>query len=381
MREICSWGTKHPAAPTAGLASRFPIKLRAQHTPVPCGMIGAMNRAGGPLISTTGTSQSHRAAVYRRAQKDGDLIRVLPGVFIPFQELPIERDARISLFITAAAVAHRNSIVVGRSAAFLHGLARTTEEVASKDYPPIELGTVTHSSTRHTSHRWMQIEHRRVTREVERRCVTMRTPFGHIRVASMLDTCEHLLLWHPLDAAVVAVEDALNRKKLPRGALRVENLKGRKGIKQARRALNLITPWSESPRESELKLRLWRAGLPAPMQQVDIRRHTGEFLGRVDFMFHYGLIVEYDGASKHASESVDPSDVFSLERSLNRERERERRIMGLGYEFVRVDRRSFREGTGVEDVVERYADMVDNPPSKTKREKWVWSAKGKAWRE
>lgn len=339
-----------------------------------------MNKAGGPLISTTGMTETERAKIYRAAG-DGEFIRLLPGVFIHYSKIPTERDEFHQLEIVAAAIAHPQSLVVGHSAAVLHVLARSTDLLASKERRPVELGSVTQGIKGRSRNALVNVKGRRVGADVCARSVWLRTRYGTVQVASVLDTCEQLALWHPLDAAVVAIEDALNKKKLAPGALRTHRLKGRTGANQARQALNLVTPWSESPRESELKLRLWGAGLPAPMQQVDIRRHTGQFLGRVDFMFPCGLIVEYDGASKHISDSIDPSDVFEMERTLNDERARERRIMGLGYEFVRVDRRRFRDGSGVEDVVERYADMVENPPPRAKSEKWVWSAKGKAWRE
>lgn len=313
--------------------------------------------------------------------EDKNLLQLLPGIFISTRGYPTDRDIQNELDITAAAVKHPQSVVIGQSAAFLHGLARTTEQLAQKDPIPVDLGFRTHAIPSTRKHGSIRIRSHRITQAELDRSVLLRTRFGEVRVASVADTCLQLALWHPLDSAVVAVEDALSRKRLRRGEVKLERLQGRKGANRARKAFNLVTPWSESPRETELKLRLWGAGLPAPMQQVDIRRHTGELLGRVDFMYSCGLIVEYDGVGKHVSDSVDLSDVFLMERTLHAERERERRIMALGYRFVRVDRRNFRDGTGVEAVAETLADMLKYPPSAERTGKWLWSAKGKAWRE
>lgn len=48
---------------------------------------------------------------------------------------------------------------------------------------------------------------------------------------------------------------------------------------------------SESPRESQLKIRFWEHGLPAPFQQVNILNEGGWTIGRVDMFFDVGLAV------------------------------------------------------------------------------------------
>ncbi|GAB3595688.1 hypothetical protein GCM10027580_20480 [Corynebacterium faecale] len=50
----------------------------------------------------------------------------------------------------------------------------------------------------------------------------------------------------------------------------MQEMKGFDGIKAARPAVNLATPWSENPRESLVKVEMFQAGLPAPLQQVEI---------------------------------------------------------------------------------------------------------------
>ncbi len=59
---------------------------------------------------------------------------------------------------------------------------------------------------------------------------------------------------------------------------------------------------AESPKETELRLMLLRAGLPEPELNIDILSESGVFIARGDIAYRWcRLLVEYDG-SQHASD-------------------------------------------------------------------------------
>lgn len=205
------------------------------------------------------------------------------------------------------------------------------------------------------------------------------TEIGEIRVASIEDACMQLAQWHSLEEAVVAAESAVSRSY---GSVHVERfgphlVSGKKGAKTARQALNLITQWSESPMESELKVRMWEAGLPAPYQQVWINRDNRQSLGRVDFLFPCGLVVEYDGQEKYADGAFGNAG-YSATEAISKENSRHKKIAALGYEIIRIDSSSYRDGFGVEAIADRLEWMKANPG---RVQRSTWMAMGKAWRE
>ena len=69
------------------------------------------------------------------------------------------------------------------------------------------------------------------------------------------------------------------------------------GRLKARQCVDLLDPRAESPKESELRIMLRDAGLPAPSVNPDILDDHGQFLARGDLVYEeYRLLVEYDGA-------------------------------------------------------------------------------------
>lgn len=168
-----------------------------------------------------------------------------------------------------------------------------------------------------------------------------------------------LAAWHSIEDAVVAIEAALRAGTITTDSLRraaTVTLAGCKGIGRFRQALRLSNRHSESPRESGLKVKLWRAGLPPPLQQAQVYSKAGVFLGRPDFLFDdaSSLIVEYDGRGKYhgadqgenaaamlGAGAYDPAYTFD---ALNSERDREKMLLNQGFRVVRV-----------------YGDIYDDP--------------------
>ena len=72
---------------------------------------------------------------------------------------------------------------------------------------------------------------------------------------------------------------------------------GLQGIRHIGRALDLVDPGAESPRESLLRVVLVTSGCPAPVTQLTIVNGAGEFVARVDLGWpRIKVAVEYDGA-------------------------------------------------------------------------------------
>ena len=178
---------------------------------------------------------------------------------------------------------------------------------------------------------------------------------------------------------MTAIESAFQRKLLSARAWKQvveligKRVAGRKGAARARQALKLITPFSESPRESELKVALWRAGFAVPYQQVNIYARSGELLGRADFMFECGLVVEYDGRAKYNNSLGTP-----LDRVLLNERTREKALQNEGFVVVRVDADSFWDQTYLAQIRTLLTHMQNAGFSAPKAQ---WRAAGRAWRQ
>ncbi|QEO14299.1 hypothetical protein FLP10_07625 [Agromyces intestinalis] len=100
----------------------------------------------------------------------------------------------------------------------------------------------------------------------------------------------------------------------------------RRGIRVIREALDLLDPASESPKESELRVLVVRAGLPAPRANAEIRDEHGRFVARVDLLFEeYGEILEYHG-DHHRTDR----------RQWRRDRTRESELESLGLHVTEV---------------------------------------------
>lgn len=154
-----------------------------------------------------------------------------------------------------------------------------------------------------------------------------------IRVTSLVRT------WVDLSATLavprlVAVGDALlfhRAPRLTREALVLAHARAGRapGAAKRRLALDLMSDRSESPRESELRVILALAGLPAPEVNVDVF-DGARFVARVDLLFRSArLVVEYDG--DHHRDPVQWS----------RDQSRRAELESLGYRYTTVTARDF----------------------------------------
>lgn len=93
--------------------------------------------------------------------------------------------------------------------------------------------------------------------------------------------------------------DALARAtriKIADVELLAERYRGRRGIRQAREALELVDPGAESPRETSLRLLIIRAGFPKPQTQIPVYNEYGVLIAEVDMGYEaLKIAFEYEG--------------------------------------------------------------------------------------
>lgn len=322
------------------------------------------------LIETRRMTAAGRKRVRRRAEA-GELEQITRGVYC--QRIAWERAKpaqKLKMRIAAESRRRPAAIVVGLSAAFLHELPRPTGMPLPE---VVELGSFSGANANrehgvHMKHvgAWMKGHQQSLT-----------TAYGDVAVSSPLAVCVQLLTWSDMTTSVVAIEGALQKKVLP--ILQLPDLERQilelPSARRVREGLGLISPYSESPRESEVKLRLYLEGFPVPYQQVSIFTGNGVLLGRVDFMFECGLILEYDGESKYYVEDQWWLDTVNAQALWN-ERMREKSIQNEGFEFFRVTKGTFRDGSWLL-LLRRRLEELEELGKKAPQGRW--SARGRAW--
>ena len=109
----------------------------------------------------------------------------------------------------------------------------------------------------------------------------------------------------------------------------------KRGAARARRALDFLDANSESAGESRTRVFLAGTVLPLPERQVPVSTRHGDY--RVDFAWRrYKLILEFDGWGKYFN--YRPTPVV-----LANERQREKELMELGWQFIRIGWADFRD--------------------------------------
>lgn len=179
----------------------------------------------------------------------------------------------------------------GVAAARLHGL-----DIALRGRPEVIVPVPPVDTER------VEAQVRRV--QLDRREIVWR---GGFPVTSALRTCFDLAARLPLVEAVVALDQALATQLIELAALDayVRAHAGANGVVQARRAVALAEPRSESPMETRLRLLLVLGGLPRPAAQVELRTPGGRFAARVDLYYPEPRVaLEYDGEN-HRDRMVD----------------------------------------------------------------------------
>ena len=111
---------------------------------------------------------------------------------------------------------------------------------------------------------------------------------------TFVDVAQHL----PMPRLVAVGDDFLRRRLCTRADVgrAISRSAGQRGLRAARRALDLLDPRAESPRESITRTIIIEAGLPAPTPQVEIYDSGGRFIARGDLVYEdLRIVIEYDG--------------------------------------------------------------------------------------
>jgi hypothetical protein len=227
-------------------------------------------------------------------------------VFVP-------RDADITAAVRGEAAwlwSRRRGIVAGRSAAVLHGAKwidakAPAELIYPNRHPPKGIRT------------WAD-------RIADDEVVMLRG----IPVTAPARTALDLASRYPRDMAVGLI-DALaraTRLKMADVELLAERYKGRRGIRRALGALDLVDAGAESPRETWLRLLLVRAGFPRPRTQIPVRDAYGQLVAVLDMGWeNVKIAANYEG-DHHRTDR----------RRFNRDIRRAEAVAELGWIDVRV---------------------------------------------
>ncbi|MCW4385871.1 hypothetical protein OH146_08800 [Salinibacterium sp. SYSU T00001] len=268
----------------------------------------------------------------RRRRASGDLMRVLPGAYLPravHNALAHER-AHLATVRAAALTARDELVFAHQSAAVLWRmpLLGPPPSRAHVSVPPQAGGRSNQSLVRHASSR----------------------AFDPVEVDGLLTTplartAVDLAAALPFDAAVVVADAALRRTKSPLAGVPLtdvspESLRReacriplRRGAARASLAINFADGAAQLPGESVSRVSMLRAGVPAPVLQQELVGASGATY-YVDFWWpQFVLIGEFDGAAKYS----DP--VFlagrTPEQALLDEKAREDDLRLAGYRFCR----------------------------------------------
>lgn len=138
-----------------------------------------------------------------------------------------------------------------------------------------------------------------------------------VRVTTPARTALDLACWYPPTTAVAAL-DALARAtefKPANVELLLARYRGRRGLGQARTALDLVDAGAQSPKETWLRLVLVWAGLPRPQTQIPVLDESGSAIAYLDMGWEdLKVAVEYDGEQHRNDRRQYTWDVRRLER-------------------------------------------------------------------
>lgn len=204
----------------------------------------------------------------------------------------------------------RRGVLVGFSASALHGAkwisARRAAEIADTNRRPV-CGVIARAGRPDES-------------DI---CVKAGIP-----VTTPARTALDLLCWYRPETAVPAVDSLARATRL-----RVKDVAGlagvhagRRGIRQALAALQLVDPGAESPRETWLRLLIVSAGLPRPCTQIEVRNEHGAVIAVVDMGWpELKIAVEYEGDHHRTSRAQFNRDIRRIDE-----------LIELGWIVIRV---------------------------------------------
>lgn len=161
------------------------------------------------------------------------------------------------------------------------------------------------------------------------------------RVAAPVDVWRQLAAVLTLDELIV-MGDALVGGKRPLATMAelrtgVVRHAGKRGARRLREALDWVRPGVLSPRETEIRLLLVRAGLPEPEVNAPITDRSGRTIATGDLVYRdHRVLVEYDGEQHRTDEEQYHWDIDRLDAIM----EADWRVVRLNKTHLRVKRAS-----------------------------------------
>ena len=217
------------------------------------------------------------------------------------QDVYVSRDAELTPALRAKACwlrSRRRGILAGFSAAALHG-ARWID--------PARPATIIDTNRRPAV--GVQVWEERIADDEI--CLV-----DGMRLTTPARTALDLARRYSLDDAVAAV-DALAQTvglKSVDIELLLDRYRGRRGMKSAAAALELIDGGAQSPKETWLRLLLLDAGFPRPQTQIAVRNEWGWVDAYLDMGWEdIKVAVEYDGDQHRSSRYQYVKDIRRLE--------------------------------------------------------------------
>lgn len=278
----------------------------------------------------------------RRMKREGTLVPVRRGAYV--RERPAERtrdEEHRELVVATAPQLHDAAVISHGSAAVLHGLPTWPRA--------IDRVHVTRNRNSGGNRRAVVQVHAAPLTEADV------TTIDGVPVTSLARTVLDLCRTVPIEQAVAAGDRAL-AFGLVRAVLEdhLAQMSRWPGTRQARRAVALLDPRSESAGESVSRVRLHEEGLPAPELQQAIYGQDGRFVARVDFCWkEQRTIGEFDGKIKYGR-LIKPGQ--SIEDVLFEEKRREDALRDLGWQIVRwLWRDLYRPGVIRDRVLRAFA--------------------------
>ena len=137
-----------------------------------------------------------------------------------------------------------------------------------------------------------------------------------ITVTTPARTALDIACRNPLNSAVASLDALARATRLPMTevATLAQRHSGRRGIRRGRRAIALVDPGAESPRETWLRLLLIRAGFPAPATQITVRNEYGVPVASVDMGWErLKIAAEYDGEHHRMTRRQFDHDIHRAE--------------------------------------------------------------------
>jgi hypothetical protein len=137
-----------------------------------------------------------------------------------------------------------------------------------------------------------------------------------MRVTTPARTALDLARRYPKGVAVAAVDALAGATELKSADVDslIDRYRGRRGMKAARAALDLVDGGAQSPKETWLRLLLMRAGLPRPQTQIAVRNEWGWAEAYLDMGWEdIQVAVEYDGDHHLSSRTQYVKDIRRLE--------------------------------------------------------------------